>query len=300
MEQKKTLWIALSAGIFLLVVLGAALVIYSPGARTNTSAIAMRDNGLIYTASLPAQSASQGGVIASNVGGSVSASGTNTPSISTTSTPVAEDGIVKTDKVTVIADTANVYAKGDVTAPSSASSSVSYNTTNSNSSSSNVTAVNQKGEVAIKETGNKKKVEEPAPAKSGQTAKAPAADKGTGAAQSTESKASATTKASATAKTSSGSTASKTSSSIAPHYWVQVASYSTKDNADEARKILDSKDLPCEVFTFTKDSKLYYRVRVGPYKTKGEAETCKKSVDSIALFKSAQSYIVDSSARASR
>jgi cell division protein FtsN len=81
---------------------------------------------------------------------------------------------------------------------------------------------------------------------------------------------------------------------------VQVASYSTKDNADEARKVLDAKDLPCEVFTFTKDSKLYYRVRVGPYKTESEAEKWKKSVDAIDMFKTAQSYVVDSSARASR
>ena len=64
--------------------------------------------------------------------------------------------------------------------------------------------------------------------------------------------------------------------------------------------MLDAKDLPCEVFTFTKDNKLYYRVRVGPCKTESEAEKWKKSVDSIELFKTAQSYVVNSSARASR
>ncbi|MBQ7167657.1 MAG: SPOR domain-containing protein [Treponema sp.] len=290
MEQKKTLWVSLSVGIFLLFVLGTAIVIYSPGARNNTNAIAMRDSGLIYTASLPPQSASQGSLISTGTNSPAPASGTYSPS-STTGTDI------KTDSVTVIADTANVYAKETVSSSPSSSSptSVSYNTNSGSASASNVTAMNQKGEVAIKETGNKKKFEEPAPAKSSQTAKAPAAGK------ATESKATATTvKAPSTATASSSSASSKPSSSVAPHYWVQVASYSTKDNADEARKVLDAKDLPCEVFTFTKDSKLYYRVRVGPYKTKGEAETCKKSVDSIALFKSAQSYVVDSSARASR
>ncbi len=290
MEQKKTLWVSLSVGIFLLFVLGTAIVIYSPGARNNTNAIAMRDNGLIYTASLPPQSAPQGSLIATSTGSPAPVSGSS-------SSAAATGADIKTDNVTVIADTANVYAKETVSSTSSSSSSssssVSYNT-GSTAASSNVTAMNQKGEVAIKETGNKKKVEEPASAKSSQTAKATTTSK------STESKTAGTTKTSATAKTSSGTASSKSSASIAPHYWVQVASYSTKDNADEARKVLDAKDLPCEVFTFTKDSKLYYRVRVGPYKTKGEAETCKKSVDSIALFKSAQSYVVDSSARASR
>ncbi|MBP5157471.1 MAG: SPOR domain-containing protein [Treponema sp.] len=315
MEQKKTLWIALSAGIFLLVVLGAALVIYSPGARPGASAVAMRENGQLWTASLPSQSPSQGGLIATNKDPSALVSGSYNPTAAigqsslpgtnagtSGANPTVQEGILKTDKLTVISETTNVYATDGIASQPSGVASAS-----TSASSGNVIAMNQKSESVIQETGNKKKVEEPASAKptpvAASTSKAPASSTAAVAKSSGQTSTAKSTGQTASAKSSpaSGSSASS-KSTIAPaaHYWVQVASYSTKDNADEARKVLDSKDLPCEVFTFTKDSKLYYRVRVGPYKTKSEAETCKKSVDSIALFKSAQSYVVDSSARASR
>ena len=35
MEQKRTLWIMAAVGVFLLVVLGAALILYSPTARSS-------------------------------------------------------------------------------------------------------------------------------------------------------------------------------------------------------------------------------------------------------------------------
>lgn len=310
MEQKKTLWIALSAGVFLLVVLGAALVIYSPGARANTNAIAMRESGQVWTASLPNQSPSQGALIA-KTDSSAPLSGTYSPSASSSSSGAVasgQDGVLKTDNVTVIADTANVYAKENVSTAPSSSTSVSYKTGGTSGSGSNVTAMNEKSELAIQETGNLKKVEESKPAKSS-TAKA-SETAATSAKASSQVKASGTAKSgsassaksTATAKSSAASSSGSSKTTILPaaHYWVQVASYSTKDNADEARKVLDAKDLPCEVFTYTKDSKLYYRVRVGPYKTESEAEKWKKSVDAIDMFKTAQSYVVDSSARASR
>ena len=37
MEQKRTLWIVLAAGFFLLVVIGAALILYAPDANRNRS-----------------------------------------------------------------------------------------------------------------------------------------------------------------------------------------------------------------------------------------------------------------------
>ena len=104
-----------------------------------------------------------------------------------------------------------------------------------------------------------------------------------------------------TEKKSSGSSTAKaapapakqgsgTTSTAAP-YWVQVSSYAAKKNADEARAELDKNQIPCEVFTFTKDGKLYYRVRVGPYTTKKEAEYWKQRIDSIDMFKGAGSYV---------
>ena len=302
MEQKKTLWIALSTGVFLLFVLGAAVFIYSPMAKSDNSAIAMRESGQVWTAGLPSQAPSQGALIA-NKDESSPVSGIYTPSSDIASTGSSsapssvsgQEGVLKTDNVTVITDTANVYAKESVSTGTGSAPSVSYNVGTGTSTPSTVTGTNKKGEQAIMETGNQKKVEEskaskPAPATPAKAVAKTSSSSGSGTAKAPAS----------AAKSSSSSASSKASISPVAHYWVQVASYSTKDNADEARKVLDSKDFPCEVFTFTKDSKLYYRVRVGPYKTESEAEKWKKNVDAIDMFKTAQSYVVDSSARASR
>ena len=308
MEQKKTLWIALSSGIFLLVVFGAALVIHAPGSQLNGNAVALRESGQVWTASLPPSQGSSQPALTASTTDQGAVSGTFVPSASPKTEP---DGAVKADSVTVYSETTTLYTTGDIHTGVVSQPEVA---------GSNVTATNSKGEQVIQETGNKKKVEEPKPVK-GMPAVASTASSAKPA--SSENKpAAGTSKASASSKSSSSTPApaktnptpaataaksgtaasspAKTAIQPVAHYWVQVASYSTKDNADEARNVLDAKDLPCEVFTFTKDSKLYYRVRVGPYKTEREAEQWKKSVDAIDLFKTAQSYVVDSSARASR
>ena len=48
MEQKRTLWIILASGIFLLVVIGAAVILYAPAMNRNTNARALRDSGEIW------------------------------------------------------------------------------------------------------------------------------------------------------------------------------------------------------------------------------------------------------------
>ena len=146
MEQKKTLWIALSSGIFLLVVLGAALVIYAPGSKTNSNAFALRESGQVWTASLPpSQNASQGGLIASEPG---TLSGTFTPSAASKAnfdSPV-QDGVVKTDSMTVYSEQTTFYTTGDVNSDHSSKMELSSNagTVSSSSRGSNVSATNSK------------------------------------------------------------------------------------------------------------------------------------------------------------
>ena len=36
MDQKRTLWITIAAGVFLLVVVGAAIILYAPAAKKET------------------------------------------------------------------------------------------------------------------------------------------------------------------------------------------------------------------------------------------------------------------------
>ena len=58
MEQKRTLWILLATGIFLLVVLGFAMLPFASSARTKSDARALRDDGIIWVAPSSSNSSS--------------------------------------------------------------------------------------------------------------------------------------------------------------------------------------------------------------------------------------------------
>lgn len=60
MEQKRTLWILLATGIFLLLVLGFAMIPFASSARTKSNAKALHDDGIIWLA--PSQNSSASNV----------------------------------------------------------------------------------------------------------------------------------------------------------------------------------------------------------------------------------------------
>ena len=55
MEQKRTIWIVLAAGIFLSVVLGAAVILYASEAKKNTTALYQRSAGSVWMSPETAQ-----------------------------------------------------------------------------------------------------------------------------------------------------------------------------------------------------------------------------------------------------
>ncbi|MDR2098060.1 MAG: SPOR domain-containing protein [Spirochaetaceae bacterium] len=55
-------------------------------------------------------------------------------------------------------------------------------------------------------------------------------------------------------------------------WWVQTNSYSKKAYADNAKKFLESKGITSVVMDGTVGGKTYYRVRVGPYLSQAEAD----------------------------
>ena len=75
-------------------------------------------------------------------------------------------------------------------------------------------------------------------------------------------------------------------------FWVQVAAYSSKKTAENARAVLDANKITADIFTH-KDAKgnLFYRVRVGPYTTKSEAEYWRSKIIKISEFSKAESYV---------
>jgi DedD protein len=57
-----------------------------------------------------------------------------------------------------------------------------------------------------------------------------------------------------------------------PAWWVQTSSYSKKAYADDAKKFLETKGITSVVMNGTVGGKTYYRVRVGPYSSQAEAD----------------------------
>lgn len=311
MEQKRTLWIVLAAGFFLLVVIGAALILYAPDANRNRSDFGHISAQNVWMA--PSQSHEQPQKEASPL-----PRGTDAEPYAVEQTPVPSVPSITADLVapaeaketspaqytkqvenlTVIAQgTTKVYGLAETPSSPAGTTTIDLNAPAAKTES-NVTPQNKLAADAMSETRAAVRIKET------QTAASP---------RMTETKTTAASEKAPVAKnTSSTKTATKSSSTatkkvpvktaaakIPDRYWVQAASYSDKKNADEARAVLDENKIQCEVFTYT-DAKnaLHYRVRVGPYTTKSEAEYWKKRIESLPQFAKTGSYVTNSSAKA--
>lgn len=71
---------------------------------------------------------------------------------------------------------------------------------------------------------------------------------------------------------------------IVTDYWIQAGSYSSKINAEHARATLAERYLSAEIFTRDSKGKTTYRVRVGPYNSKAEADYWLGTVKNIPDF----------------
>ena len=301
MEQKRTLWIIAAVGVFLLVVLGAALILYSPTARANQTIASYQsgknaDSGWISLAQPEAktniQPSYQNVPENSFVNNQEKSQEVKTPAVSEEAKPVAaESTITHVGELTVYADKVTFNGKeASIETPQT----VINNTTTIDL---NATLAEPKDKVFVKAPVPVKAPEHKVEAKK-QTQEAavkPAETKQTVVKQ-TSSKAGNTT-VNTSVKTTSPKNASvevKTTQKVneLTQYWVQVVSLTSRKNADQAREVLGENKIPADVFTYT-DSKnqLFYRVRVGPYTTKTEAEYWQTRIAKIDSFKNSQSYV---------
>ena len=83
--------------------------------------------------------------------------------------------------------------------------------------------------------------------------------------------------------------------SIETVYWVQTASLSSRLNAEKARDKLAERHMKVQIFTRDQSSGLTHRVRVGPFSNKTEAEYWLKNIKDIQGFE--QSYISEERVR---
>ena len=325
MEQKRTLWILIAAGIFLCIVFGAAFFMTrAAGNKTEeTTAISLKDSDDIWIAPYkedekkpaaekidserPNQIAkidSSETAPSSEVKDEKADAASSGKSSLTDGLEYPEEGksTAKLDSKTESDSKAETSAPKDVTiASSDGRITTTFDLSSGSEGSGVVTAQNKAAEKAMKNADTKrgemaKTLDESTTKKKTTTATKPAETKTSVASVKP---ATTTTKTTASKGTKTDVSASKkevTSSKIPDRYWVQAASYSSKKKADEARAILDKNMVQCEVFTFEMDGTLYYRVRVGPYTTKTEAAYWKEQVDALDQFADAGTYIVNSSA----
>ena len=324
MEQKKTLWIIAATGIFLLVVVGAALILYSPSlhqpsglqagfdpssgwiSSTKTSVTPIQDSTLSFNTETPAETEKT-----SATNNDLTLSPFVNSANSEASKPAQNsENFVRADKLTVISDNATVYSTGTTTIDLNSLKSspnggiIAKNERTASQINSNRIAEPLPPPPVREETVTENYYAPPAP-----VAKAAPAPKATAQAPKASTPAKSTSTAKAPAKTSTKSTAtasakptkSATAAKVAStakkapdSFWVQAAAYTSKRNADEARTTLESNKIPSEVFTFTdSNGKTFYRVRVGPYVTKSEAEYWQTRIGMIDKFASSKSVIVN-------
>ncbi len=319
MEQKRTLWIVLAVGFFLLVVIGTALFLYAPSAKkpqnsvfTQTVVVSETDKpnvpetGKLNVAEIPAETSSE---IPAETPLPIVADSAEIPSDTKNEDLENQETSLQTENLTVFANgTTNLYSfnppemqKPVVIPKSPAAEKVmketgeikkNYETSNiiSLGGSSNTPSVKSEPASSYESASSAASTAKPSAKPS---AKVSSSD------SYTAPKVSVSNSSAKTSATKTTSSSAKTVTKEPDRFWIQIASYASKKSADEAREIISGKGMPCEVFTVT-DSKntLYFRVRVGPYTTKNEASYWKGEIEKIEKFKGAGSYITNSSASA--
>lgn len=248
MEQKKILWIIASVGVFLLVVMGAALIINRPTQGVEPSLASLQSNNDTWV--MPPISE---------------------PPVHATDAFQAEgelvDGVV-TDTGTQDSTVGSMttYSGNTNVSGMTESTTIDLNSIKEGAQQTSVTATNQAGAAAVA-------------SRSTISAKAPASE---------------ATKPISTTTKSTTSSSNKTQD----QYWVQVASVTNKNNAENARAALAANKIESEIFTHkADDGRLYYRLRVGPYTTKTEAEYWKGRIALIDEFSSIDSFITNTAAK---
>ena len=278
MEQKRTLWIVAAVGVFLLVVLGAALILYTPQSKqatiansrvTNSSTasngwISLAPSAPLQTSTNPDEKVDE----ESNV-------------LSDKEIPNPAKTELRTEEVNIYAENANVYSEKTELNKLGENATVKAET-----SEKPTTIVLTEPEKTAEAKASKPEVSKP---RSNVAVKNSVSEK-----QKAPAKPEHKNKAK-TAKTEQNKSVSAKPSVKEPEivqYWVQVTALTSRKSADEARNKLGENQITADVFTYTDNKKrLFYRVRVGPYTTKSEAEYWRTKISKIDSFQNSSSYI---------
>lgn len=279
MEQKRTLWIVAAVGVFLLVVLGAALILYTPQSKPATIANSRgmnngtASNGWISLApSAPVQN--------SNPNEQTEEENPDFAQEENLNSTKAE---FRTDEVNIYTEKTDLNKLGENATVSSETPANSYSNEKNAATTIDLTESTKSNTKNVAQNTK-------APA-SNAAVKTPAKEKPVQPKTVVKVEQKNTAK---TAKTETKNVSAKTTAKEPEivHYWVQVTALTSRKAADEARNKLDENQITADVFTYTDNKKqLFYRVRVGPYTTKSEAEYWRTKISKIDTFQNTSSYI---------
>ena len=286
-----------AAGIFLLVVIGAAVVLYSPAVNKEKgdnsyaseynpdngwnedgieqfSDASLSDGSSVsdipdspFEPSLDAASDASSDVYSFDLDDMKSFDSSAIAS-STPSDPLLADSVFASD--------AEVSSANEPT-------TIDLNKISSSSSSSSVSAKNDFTAAQIESAKT-----------SSSTGSSSSSAKSSSSSSSKSSSSSSSAKSSSSSSASSSKTSSaySSSTSLKHAYWVQVGSFSDKSKADAARTDLEKKGYRNVSNSTTKEN--MYRVRIGPYSDKSEAESVVTKVSKYKEYENA--FISDANA----
>lgn len=278
MEQKRTLWIVAAVGVFLLVVLGAALILYTPQSKQATIANSRVTNS----------STASNGWISLAPSAPLQTSTNTDEKADEESSVLPEKEIPNPAKTELRAEKVNIYAENaNVYSEKTELNKLGENATvKAEISEKPTTIVLTEPEKTAEAKASKPEVSKP---RSNVAVKNSVSEKQKAPAKP-EHKNTAKT-----AKTGQNKSVSAKPSVKEPEivqYWVQVSALTSRKSADEARNKLGENQITADVFTYTDNKKqLFYRVRVGPYTTKSEAEYWRTKISKIDSFQNSSSYI---------
>lgn len=244
MEQKKILWIVLAVSVFVLLIFGAAILLYSPSRYSEPS---LQQAAAIIP---PTGSARQDTTIDPD---SWLRDPDTKPGLDTPTAPAA-GGV----NLTIVNrnEAHTNYGELDVTGLTRSTGSTVQ--TESALSPENIPGQTLPENKSVSKQTQKSPTDKPV-----QTVRTSSAEKGPAPAPKKE-----PARKPAPRKT----VQSKPKTVIVTDYWIQAGSYSSKLNAERARKVLADRYLNTEIFTRGTGDDTKYRVRVGPYNSKAEAD----------------------------
>ena len=271
MEQKKILWVILSVSLFVLIIFGVALFLYSP-ARNSATAQAGGET-------IPYESS---GVTATNVDPDMWARNPDKVAALDKDAPAASGNIINLNNMNIIttdgqtksidvSDLTTQAAETDASGlPKELAEQIGIDTESEpqqpeisvEKEDAAVQAVQIKPAIQIQQKASVEKktmvVKKPAEKKTVQTA------------PKTKAKAAPQAKSAAP--------------QVQTLYWVQAASLANRINAERARDKLAAQHMKVEIFTKETASGLTHRVRVGPFSNSTEAKYWLKNIQKIDGF----------------